>query len=212
MTSGFGAGALPRAVPVFPLEGALILPRGQLPLNIFEPRYLAMVKTAMGGDRLIGMVQPKPDGTLYDIGGLGRITQFTDPENGRLLIVLSGLARFRIVRELDVPTPYRQAEVDYGPYLDDFRTGDPLAPALRADLEASLRTYLDAQNLSADWDAIANADDESLVNTLSAVCPFDTAEKQALLEAKSVPARAATLSALMTFAPAGGEDGKSVVH
>lgn len=212
MTSGFGAVVLPQQIPVFPLEGALVLPRGQLPLNIFEPRYLAMVKAVMGGDRLIGMVQPKDDGSLYPIGSLGRITQFTDPENGRLLVVLTGLTRFRITREIDVATPYRQVEVDYSAYLDDFRTPEPLAPALRADLELSLRAYLDAQNLSADWDAVANADDESLVNTLSAVCPFDPAEKQALLEAGTVAARAATLSALMSFAVPGGEDGKSIVH
>lgn len=212
MKSGFGADALPRAIPLFPLEGAVVLPRGQLPLNIFEPRYLTMVKAAMGADRLIGMVQPKPDGSLYDIGGLGRITQFTDPENGRLMIVLSGLTRFRIVRELDVTTPYRQVEADYDAFADDFRDAQPLASVLRADLEASLKAYLDAQNLSADWDAVSNADDESLVNTLSAVCPFDAAEKQALLEAKSVPARAATLSALMNFAQPGGDDGKPLVH
>jgi uncharacterized protein len=210
--TGFGADALPRAIPVFPLEGALMLPRGQLPLNIFEPRYLAMVKAAMGSDRLIGMVQPQDEASLYAIGGLGRITQFTDPENGRLLIVLTGLARFRIVRELEVTTPYRQVEADYTEFLDDFRPPDALAPALRADVEASLRAYLDAQNLSADWDAVANADDESLINTLSAVCPFDPAEKQALLEAATVPARAATLSALMSFALPGDDGGKGLVH
>jgi hypothetical protein len=210
--TGFGVEALPRAIPIFPLEGALVLPRGQLPLNIFEPRYLAMVKDAMGGDRLVGMVQPRDDGSLYGVGGLGRITQFTDPENGRLLIVLTGLTRFRIVRELAAATPYRQVEADYGDYFDDFRPAEPLAAALRADLEASLRVYLDAQGLAADWDAVANADDESLVNTLSAVCPFGPAEKQALLEAKSVPARAVTLSALMSFALPGGDDGAGLVH
>lgn len=210
--SGFGAGALPRVIPVFPLEGAVVLPRGQLPLNIFEPRYLTMVKDAMGGDRLIGMVQPREDGGLFEIGGLGRITQFTDPENGRLLIVLTGVTRFRIARELDVTTPYRQVEADYSAFSEDFGAPQPMAAVLRADLEATLRSYLDTQNLSADWDAVAGADDESLVNTLAAVCPFDAAEKQALLEAKTVPVRAATLCALMAFAQPGGEAGTGLVH
>lgn len=212
MTSGFGADALPRRIAVFPLAGALMLPRGQLPLNIFEPRYLAMVKAVLGGDRLIGMVQPREDDSLYDVGGLGRITQFTDPENGRLLIVLSGLTRFRIVREIDAETPYRQVDVDYAPFFDDFRAPEPLPLALRVDLEASLRTYLDAQGLSADWDAVASADDESLINTLSMACPFDTAEKQALIEAIDVEARAATLAALMKFAQQGADDNHGVVH
>ncbi len=209
--SGFGLDALPGRIPVFPLEGAIVLPRGQLPLNIFEPRYLDMVKTAMGGERLIGMIQPREDGSLFEIGGLGRITQFTDPENGRLLIVLTGVTRFRIVDELAATTPYRQVEADYGDFVTDFKTPEPLAPILRSDLETSLRTYLDAQNLSADWEAVAGADDESLVNTLSAVCPFNVAEKQALLETKTVPARAATLCALMTLAP-GGESRAGTVH
>jgi hypothetical protein len=204
--------ALPTQIAVFPLEGALVLPRAQLPLNIFEPRYLAMVKDAMGGERLIGMVQPAPDGTLYDIGGLGRITQFTDTENGRFLIVLTGLARFRIARELDVETPYRQVEADYSDFLGDFREPAPLAAVARADLEASLKTYLDVQGLSADWQAVANADDESLVNTLSTVCPFDPAEKQALLEAADVPTRAATLSAIMSFAEPSATDGGTILH
>lgn len=210
--TGFGIDALPREIPIFPLEGALVLPRAQLPLNIFEPRYLAMVKAAMGGERLIGMVQPQDDGSLYGVGGLGRITQFTDPGNGRLLIVLTGLVRFRIVRELDVDTPYRQVEADYREFLDDFREPEPLAPVMRADVEASLKAYLEAQGLAADWDAVANADDESLINTLAAVCPFDAAEKQALIETKTVPERAATLTALMSFAVPGGDSGPGLVH
>ncbi|WBX85559.1 LON peptidase substrate-binding domain-containing protein [Sphingosinicella microcystinivorans] len=210
--SGFGASALPEVIPVFPLENAIVLPRGQLPLNIFEPRYLAMVKAAMGGDRLIGMIQPKEDGSLFEIGGLGRITQFTDPENGRLLIVLTGVTRFRIAGELDAATPYRQVRADYSGFTEDFQAPQPMAAVLRADLETTLRTYLDTQGLSADWEAVSGADDESLVNTLAAVCPFDVAEKQALLEAKTVPIRAATLCALMTLAQPGAENGSGLVH
>jgi Lon protease-like protein len=212
MSGAFGAAGLPRRIPVFPLEGALLLPRGQLPLNIFEPRYLAMVRDIMGGDRLVGMVQPKEDGSLYEIGGLGRVTQFTDPENGRFLVVLSGITRFRVVREVEANTPYRQVEADYSEFLADFRNPKPLPAAMRADLESSLKTYLDAHHLSADWDAVSNADDESLVNTLSAVCPFDTAEKQVLLETNDVAARAATLTALMAFAQPTPSGGGATLH
>jgi hypothetical protein len=203
MTAYYSAGSLPAVIPVFPLAGALVLPHGELPLNIFEPRYLAMVRDAMAGDRLIGMVQPKDDREppeLYGVGGLGRITQFSETGDGRILITLAGLTRFRIAEELRVDTPYRQVRADYTPFVADWRDGDPLAAAVRADLENSLRAYLDSQGLSADWDAVAGADDESLVNTLTAVCPFDIAEKQALLEAPSLRDRAGVLAALMAFA------------
>ncbi len=203
MTPHFSADTLPAEIPVFPLAGALMLPRAELPLNIFEPRYLAMVRDAMDGHRLIGMVQPKDDTeppALYEVGGLGRITQFAETGDGRFLITLVGLTRFRIARELDVSTPYRQVVPDFEPYAADWREPDPLPAAVRADLENSLRAYLDTQGLSADWDAVSGADDESLVNTLTAVCPFDVAEKQALIEAPSLRDRAGVLSTLMAFA------------
>ncbi len=185
---------LPHTIPVFPLPGALLLPRGQLPLNIFEPRYLAMIDDSLrDGHRLIGMIQPDPAhrGTedapaLFSVGCVGRITQFAETGDGRFVITLVGLTRFRIAEELVVDTPYRQVRADYSAYAGDWRDNDPLAAAVRADLEGSLRGYLDSQGLSADWDAVASADDESLVNTLTAVCPFDIAEKQALLEAASL--------------------------
>ncbi len=195
--------SLPTKLPLFPLSGALLLPRGTLPLNIFEPRYLAMIKDAMAAGRLVGMVQPKDDAprpALYPVGGVGRITQFSETGDGRFMIALSGVSRFRIAAELEVDTPYRQAEVLYDDFAGDTEDASSLAAAQRADVEQRLRTYLDTQGLSADWDAVASADDESLVNTIAAVCPFDPAEKQALLEAPDVPARAATLSALMAFA------------
>ena len=214
MTAYFSADSLPATIPVFPLTGALMLPRAELPLNIFEPRYLAMVRDAMAGDRLIGMVQPKDDGDrpeLFCVGGVGRITQFSETGDGRFLISLVGMTRFRIERELAVETPYRQVMADYEPFAADWGPADPLPAAVRADLETSLRAYLDTQGLSADWEAVAGADDESLVNTLTSVCPFDVAETQALLEAPALRDRASVLAALMTFA-APADDGQVTLH
>jgi hypothetical protein len=195
---------LPARIRVFPLGGAILLPRQVLPLNIFEPRYLAMTRDAMAGDRLIGIVQPKEDGRggtpdLFQVGGLGRITRFSETGDGRFLIALSGLIRFRVTDELAVETPYRQVMADYAPFLSDWNEPEPLAAAARVELEEALRRYLDAQELSADWEAVKGADDESLVHTLAAVCPFDGLERQAMLEAIDLPTRAATLSALLSF-------------
>jgi hypothetical protein len=194
---------LPTRVRLFPLGGAILLPRAVMPLNIFEPRYLAMVKDAMASDHIIAMVQPLTDAPkpeLYKIGCAGRITQYAETGDGRLLIALTGLARFQLQAELPTTTAYRQAEVSYAPFAEDWSPATPLASAARADLESTLRTYLEAQGLSADWDAVNNADDESLVNTLAVVCPFVPAERQALLEAPTLPDRARTLTTLMRFA------------
>ncbi len=195
---------LPNRVRLFPLGGAVLMPRAVMPLNIFEPRYLTMVRDAMASDHMIGILQPmgdweedKPD--LFSVGGIGRITQYSETGDGRFLIAITGLARFRVVQELSVTTPYRQAEVDYTPYAEDWSPAIPLAPVARASVEATLKAYLEAQGLSADWDAVKSADDESLVNTLSMVCPFVPAERQALLEAKTLPERASTLTTLMAF-------------
>ncbi|WP_226896146.1 LON peptidase substrate-binding domain-containing protein [Polymorphobacter sp. PAMC 29334] len=209
---------LPTVLPVFPIGGAVLLPRGVMPLNIFEPRYLAMVRDAMAGSNLIGMIQPRltmdDDADaggrpgLFDVGCAGRITEFRETGDGRMIIALTGVARFAVARELDVTTPYRQVMPDFDAFADDEGEPRPLAPAARSALETTLRSYLDTQGLSADWTAVAEADDDSLVTTLSAVCPFDPVERQALLEARDLPARAATLNALMTFAQgAGGSDG-----
>lgn len=202
---------LPGRVRLFPLSGTILLPRAVLPLNIFEPRYLAMVRDAMAGDRLIGMVQPvtglpekRPE--LYDVGSIGRITQFSETGDGRYLISLTGIARFRIVAELPVTTPYRQAEVDHAAFAADWEPAAPLAAPARAALEQALRDYLDRLDLSADWDAVKSADDESLVNTLSLVCPFQPAERQALLEAPALADRTETLTTLMQFAPGPDQD------
>lgn len=205
---------LPSVIPVFPLGGAVLLPRGVMPLNIFEPRYLAMVRDAMAGAKLIGMIQPRGAGgetrpDLFRVGCAGRITEFRETDDGRVLIALTGVARFAVTRELDVTTPYRQVMPDFDAFSDG---GEPLplAPAARSALETTLRAYLDTQGLSADWDAVSEADDDSLVTTLSSVCPFDPVEKQALLEARDLPARAATLNALMTFAQGAGGDGRTM--
>lgn len=206
---------LPARIRVFPLGGAILLPRAVMPLNIFEPRYLAMVKDAMEGDRMIGIIQPKGDWKtdrpeLFQVGGLGRITQYSETGDGRILIALAGLVRFRVAQELPVTTPYRQVEADYVPYAPDWSEPEPLAPIARASLETTLKAYLEAQDLSADWEAVKSADDEGLVNTLSVVCPLDSIERQALLEAANLPDRASTLTALMTFAQgAGGQPGDS---
>lgn len=210
---------LPTAVPVFPLTGALLLPRGVLPLNIFEPRYLAMVRDAMAAtgaaNRIIGIIQPRAAGEqrldgdpppLFDVGCLGRISDYRETDDGRILIALVGVSRFRIHAELDRTTLYRQVMADYDGFSDDRDEPEALAAAARAGLEDVLRAYLDAQGLSADWEAVKSADDESLVTTLASVCPFDPAEKQALLEADDLADRAGTLTALMTFAQGGGGD------
>jgi Lon protease-like protein len=194
---------LPVRVRLFPLSGAILLPRAVMPLNIFEPRYLEMVRDAMATDQMIALVQPRDENeppSLFDIGSVGRITQYNETGDGRFLIALTGMARFRLVQELPATTSYRQAEVDYTPYAADWGPADPLAATARADLEFTLRTYLEAQGLSADWDAVKGADDESLVNTLSVVCPFTTAERQALLQSQTLPDRASTLATLMAFA------------
>lgn len=208
---------LPAAVPVFPLTGAVLFPRGVLPLNIFEPRYLAMVKDAMAATgaahRIIGMIQPKGGGkngappALYKVGCLGRITEYRETDDGRILIALVGTSRFRVGAELDRDTLYRQVMTDYHGFADDRHEPDALDAATRAGLESALRPYLDARGLSADWDAVQNADDESLVTTLASVLPFEPAEKQALLETITLAERAQTLATLMSFAASSGPTG-----
>ncbi|MBU6164879.1 MAG: LON peptidase substrate-binding domain-containing protein [Alphaproteobacteria bacterium] len=208
---------LPAAVPVFPLTGAVLFPRGVLPLNIFEPRYLAMVKDAMAASgaahRVIGMIQPKGGGrngappALYNVGCLGRITDYRETDDGRILIALVGVSRFRVGAELDRDTLYRQVMTDYHGFADDRHDPDALDAASRAGLEDALRPYLDARGLAADWEAVQNADDEALVTTLASVLPFEPAEKQALLETISLAERAQTLATLMSFAASSGPTG-----
>jgi Lon protease-like protein len=208
---------LPQVIPVFPLPGALLLPRGQMPLNIFEPRYLAMVDDSLrDGHRLIGMIQPDPahpgapeKPTLFRIGCAGRMTQLAETGDGRYLIQLTGVARFRIEEELNVATAYRQCRVSYVPFADDFiaRKGEDKVDR-KALLEA-LSAFLKANNLKTDWEGIENAPNEALVNALAMMSPYGTAEKQALLEAPDLKARAEVLIAVteieLAKKTAGGE-------
>lgn len=195
---------LPRVIPVFPLAGVLLLPRGHLPLNVFEPRYLDMVRDAMAGERTIGVIQPRGSlrgkrPALYDVGCIGRISAFEETEDGRSLITLTGVSRFRVLDELTVATAYRQVEVDYAPFSQDRTDSPTLAEPLRSELLARLEIYLDDHGLRADWNAVRNAVDEMLVNAIAMLCPFDAVEKQALLEAPSVADRAQALITLMRF-------------
>ena len=195
---------LPETIPVFPLAGALLLPRGQLPLNIFEPRYLAMVDDAMrDGHRLIGMIQPDsshpaPENRphLFTVGCVGRITQIAETGDGRYVMQLTGIARFRVEEELPVATAYRQCRVTYAPFIDDFtaRKGED-AVDRKAVLKA-LTDFLKANNLKADWQGIENAPNEALVNALAMMSPYGAAEKQALLEAPDLKSRAEILVAV----------------
>ena len=203
-----GPADLPGTIPVFPLPGALLLPRGQMPLNIFEPRYLEMVDDSLrDGHRLIGMIQPDSSHSdvadrpnLYKIGCVGRITQFAETGDARYLLQLTGVARFRIVEELKVATAYRQCRVDFVPFIDDFvaRKGEELVD--RKAVLAALTAFLKANNLKADWEGIENAPNEALVNALAMMSPYDPAEKQALLEAPDLKSRAEILVAVTEFA------------
>ena len=197
-------GDLPDVIPVFPLAGALMLPRGQLPLNIFEPRYLAMIDDALrSGLRLIGMIQPDPSqpGTedkpgLYRVGCVGRLTQIAETGDGRYMIQLTGVSRFRIADELTVATPYRQCRVTFEPFRDDFDARKGEDEVDRDSLLKALRDFLEANNLKADWQGIEGAPNEALVNALAMMSPYGPAEKQALLEAPDLKTRAEVLVAV----------------
>jgi len=199
-----GPAELPPVIPVFPLAGALLLPRGQMPLNIFEPRYLAMVDDAMADrHRLIGMIQPetahpgpedKPN--LYKIGCVGRITQLAESGDGRYLLELTGVSRFRIEEEQKVLTPYRQCRVSYHPFADDFVARKGEEAVNREELLKTLADFLKANKLKADWDGIEKAPNEALVNALAMMSPYGPAEKQALLEAPDLKTRAEILVAV----------------
>lgn len=205
--------ALPSVIPVFPLSGALLLPRAELPLNIFEQRYLAMVRDAIEGESLIGMIQPRTDSAeqdppLFEAGCLGRIASCSETEDGRYLVTLSGVQRFRVVEELARTTPYRQVKADYAAFAGDRLTPKREAGIDRGRLLAVLASYLEHRELEAEWSAIESASEEMLVSALAMGCPFAPAEKQALLEADSLRERTETMIALMEFALAEGEDGK----
>src|SRR5881275_1127798 len=200
-----GPADLPEILPVFPLPGALLLPRGQMPLNIFEPRYLAMIDDAFrDGHRLIGMIQPdiahspknsdKP--ALFRVGCVGRITQLAESGDGRYILELTGVARFKIVEEISALTAYRQCKVDFFPYADDFvaRKGEEAVD--RSALLDVLTDFLEANNLKVDWEGIESAPNEALVNALAMMSPYGPAEKQAMLEAPDLKTRAEILIAV----------------
>jgi Lon protease-like protein len=203
-----GPAELPPVIPVFPLAGALLLPRRQMPLNIFEPRYLAMVDDALADrHRLIGMIQPdtahpgpedRPN--LYKIGCVGRITQLAESGDGRYLIQLTGIARFRIEEELPVSTLYRQCRVSFRPFTDDFVARKGEEEVDRKALLRALTDFLKANKLKADWEGIENAPNEALVNALAMMSPYDVAEKQAMLEAPDLKTRAEILIAVTEIA------------
>lgn len=209
--------ALPDEIPLFPLAGALLLPGGQLPLNIFEPRYLKMIDDTLGRNRIVGMVQPKDRAArgrppLYAVGCAGRITSFTETGDRRYLIGLTGLKRFDIVRELPVETPYRQAHVDWARFARDEQ-GDPSAAMIdREGFEEAMRRYLEAEGLKTDWKAVGSAPVEALIASLAMSCPFAPNEKQALLEAETIEARARCLVALMEMTRGGDPDNEPPVQ
>ena len=197
-----GPSDLPAIIPVFPLAGALLLPRGRLPLNIFEPRYLAMIDdTLRDGHRLVGMIQPEGDRdieppALFRIGCVGRITQLAESGDGRYIIELTGVARFRIEEELEVNTDYRQCRVSYMPFSDDFIARKGEDDVDREALLRALTAFMKANEMQADWNDISQAPTEALVNGLSMMSPYGTAEKQALLEAPDLKTRAELLVAI----------------
>ena len=211
----FSPADLPDSLAVFPLPGALLLPRGRLPLNIFEPRYLAMLDDALKTEhRLIGMVQPyegrESPPRLHSIGCAGRVTSLSETEDGRYLIVLSGVSRFRIRKELDSFMPYRRVEARWDDFAGDLDGPEDLDEFDQSDFLNLLRRYFDVASLSSDWDSLREADAEMLINSLSMMCPFAVEEKQALLEAPRLPDRAETLTALMQFAIAEGDNGGKI--
>ena len=198
-----GPDELPQVIPIFPLNGALLLPLGQLPLNIFEPRYVAMIDDAIRGDRIIGMVQARADGDgqggrspLYDTGCAGRITSFEESGDGRYVVTLTGVSRYRIVEELSAVTPYRQVRADFTAFAGDFDEGQGEEDVNRDGVIRALRRFAEAHKLSVDWEGIDNAPSDLLVNALSMMSPFGPKEKQALLEAPDLKTRADVLIAI----------------
>ena len=197
------ASDLPQVIPVFPLDGALLLPGGDLPLQIFEPRYLNMIDDVMAGDRMIGMVQTRPGGdrtrpNLASVGCCGRVTSFSETSDGRYLITLTGVCRFLVREELPVATPYRQVRAEFEPYADDLSVEAAEIPAFdRRRFAGALKRYLNRRELDIDWETAETAPLESLVTSLAMGLPFEPAEKQALLEAPTVADRCEALTALL---------------
>ncbi len=199
--------ALPQEIPVFPLTGVLLLPRGQLPLNIFESRYLAMIEDALKSSRIIGIIQPRDfqQGTtndtapLFATGGAGRITAFEETDDGRYLITLTGVSRFQLTQETGLQNGYRRAQVNWEPFKDDLQSPDCLGID-RNHLKDLLRSYFHLEGLSCSWDSIDSANDDKLITALSMICPLDPGEKQALLEAACCRTRAKMFMTMLEMA------------
>ena len=208
-------GDLPQSVAVFPLAGALLLPGGQLPLNIFEPRYLTMFDAAIAGNRLIGMVQPAlgeapGSAQLMQVGCLGRITSFAETGDGRYITSLTGICRFRLIDELSTHHAYRTFRI--APFVADLTSRDEEDAVDRRALLAAFRSYLEANKLEADWDSVERASNMTLVNSLAMMAPFEPAEKQALLEAPDLKSRAETFIAITKIVLAGFGDSDSILQ
>jgi len=198
---------LPSEFAVFPLPGALLLPRGKLPLRIFEPRYVAMTEDALGQGRMFGMIQPDPNAQesdrgpgVYRVGCLGRLSSFSETDEGHYLITLTGLARFSVVEELEMRRGYRRVRADFSAYQADLDLTPQQIGVERKALIGALRSFFSSRGFNANWDIIEKLDDDMLVITLATVCPFEPAERQALLEASSQVERSSTLLALLQMA------------
>jgi len=209
----FNQADLPEVIPVFPLPGALLLPRSRLPLHLFEPRYLAMLEDALKTpERLIGMIQPSPapgredDTGLHCIGCVGRVTQFSETEDGRYMITLTGISRYRVAEEVEGFAPYRRARVCWNGFGRDLGPVDVDARFDRPAFMELLARYFQARELQTDWDTLKEADDELLINSLSMLLGFDPEDKQALLEAPCLRTRRETLTTLMEFTLRSGDD------
>jgi uncharacterized protein len=203
---------LPEILPLFPLSGAVLLPRARLPLHIFEPRYLAMIEDCLKSERrLIGMIQPRGDGNappLAHVGCAGRLSSFSELEDGRYMVTLTGIARFALIAEVPGFVPYRRARIDFSPFIADLDPPEPDPDFNRRVFLKDLARYLQAHKMGTDWSNLKDADDEMLVNVLSMLCPFDPEEKQALLEAVTLPARRKSLETLIAFALQRGSSGE----
>jgi Lon protease-like protein len=204
------SGGIPTRFPIFPLPGAILLPGGNLPLNIFEPRYLQMTRDAMRTDRVIGMMQPCDDAlgehpAVYQVGCAGRITSFAETQDGRYLITLTGLCRYDLLEELAVTTTYRQVIASFDRWKHDLAQPSP-SDRVRPTLTAALRAYFDVKDISADWAQIEAAPLAGLITSLAMICPFEPCEKQALLEADGAEERAEVLIALLQMGALGDKD------
>jgi Lon protease-like protein len=199
---------LPKSIPIFPLPTAVLLPRSRLPLHIFEPRYLAMVEDSMKTpDRLIGMLQPTGnDGRLHSIGCAGKLTQFSETEDGRYMVTLTGISRYRVENEIEGFSPYRRFNVLWDDFEKDRKTPEQDNEFDRDSFFKLLGKFLEGESLSTDWETLQQADNELLINSLSMMLDFDLEDKQALLEAPSLQTRRETLTTLFEFSLRGGAD------